>query len=251
MNLVANGFEAVIQNGSIELFTDNIDTGDLKQPVQNLAPGRYVRLRVRDNGKGVPPEDQESIFEPFFSKKKMGRSGTGLGLTVAWSTVREHGGTITLSSDLSGSEFAVYLPATDEEPEQAAADQPLAEFLGNGQHILVVDDEAQLREIASHMLAVLNYRTTTVSSGEEALAFLEDGAADLVLLDMQMGSGLNGEETYERICTMNPSQKAIIVTGYSTSREVAATLRRGAGGFVKKPFSMIELGRALRQELLR
>lgn len=249
MNLMTNAFEAVGAGGRVTIAIDNVAAAEAAVLLPEMPSMRYVRLRVGDSGAGIAPEDQERIFDPFFTKKKMGRNGTGLGLTVVWNTVREHGGTVTVASGPAGTEFAVYLPATEKPVEPATAPDELVDLCGHGELILVVDDEEQLREISVTMLRTLKYRAAAVGSGEEAIAYLENASVDLLLLDMLMEPGLSGRETFELVRRRWPGQKAVIATGFSSTHEVQATLRQGAGGFIKKPYSLTELGRALRREL--
>jgi len=113
-----------------------------------------------------------------------------------------------------------------------------------------VDDEEQLRDIAQQILHSLNYSVSTVSSGEEAVEFIKETPVDLVLLDMLMEPGINGYQTYQKIILVNKQQKAIIVSGFSESNDVKAVLKLGAGGFIKKPYSMRQLGMAVKQALI-
>jgi CheY-like chemotaxis protein len=250
MNLVINAFEAIKTQGKVEIATTNIEQTDVTAIADNLKPTSYVAFTVKDSGAGISDEDLKKIFDPFFSKKRLGRSGTGLGLTVAWNTIREHGGTITVKSNSKGTVFTVLIPATHASPLPKIPLSDLSNLQGNGEHILVVDDEEALREIAVKMLEVLCYKASSVGSGEEALAFLRSSLVDLVILDMQMDPGMGGRETYEQIKILHPQQKALITTGFSTSQDVELTLQQGAGSLIKKPYSIIELGQAVR-ELLR
>ena len=179
----------------------------------------------------------------------MGRSGTGLGLTVAWSSVQEHGGTIKVQSSSEGTMFTVYLPATKERPREKLKTGEKLKYCGHGEHILVVDDEKSIREIAAKMLELLHYRVSTVNSGEDALEFLENEEVDLLLLDMLMEPGMSGRETYEKICARWPKQRAIIASGYSASKDAEAVLHMGVGAFIKKPYSFDDLGSAIAQVL--
>ena len=120
---------------------------------------------------------------------------------------------------------------------------------GNGEHILVVDDEAQLRDIASQLLRSLGYKVDSVSSGELAIRFIMEKPVDLIVLDMLMEPGMRGSQAYEEIIKLYPEQKAIIVSGFSESDDVKATIKLGAAGFIKKPFSMDELGQAVKEAL--
>jgi DNA-binding NtrC family response regulator len=125
----------------------------------------------------------------------------------------------------------------------------LTPIRGRGETILVVDDEEQQRDITAQLLNNLGYNATTAASGEEAIALLQESRVDLVILDMIMSPGFNGKETYERIIAMHPGQKAIISSGFSQNTEVKAAQRLGAGGFICKPFTMEQLGKAVYDEL--
>lgn len=124
-----------------------------------------------------------------------------------------------------------------------------ANLLGSGESILVIDDEQMQRKLLSELLKVLGYQTATVASGEEALTFLDKEAVDLVLLDMCMDPGMNGRQTYESILKIHPGQRAIIISGYSESEEIDRTLKLGAREFVRKPYTIMELGRAVKNGL--
>lgn len=249
MNLVINAFEAIAAVGEVTVSTANIDSEAIAAVTDTLKPADYVAVTVRDSGTGISEEDRARIFDPFFSKKGLGRSGTGLGLTVAWNSVREHGGTILVDSDAHGTVFTVILPATDAALETDDRPSEAADIRGMGEQILVVDDEESLRDIAAGMLTHLGYQVFIAASGEGALAFLEARQVDLVLLDMQMAPGISGRETFALIRERQPRQKALIASGFSTGRDVELTLQLGAGAFIKKPYSMVELGRAVREVL--
>jgi len=127
----------------------------------------------------------------------------------------------------------------------------LDQYLGAGQTILVVDDIEGQRQLAASMLAKLNYKVATVSSGEEAVAYLQSHGADLMLLDMIMEPGIDGLETYRRVLEINPRQKAIILSGYTETEQVKKVQEMGAGGFVRKPYALEKLGLAIQKELSR
>ncbi len=242
MNLLLNAVEAVGDNpkGYVEIETERPNLSQDTLDTLNLSPGEYVRILIKDNGSGISSHDVKKIFEPFYSKKILGRSGTGLGLTVVWSVVNEHYGAVDVDSSEQGTTFTIYLPATDDDSAEKAQNGDQFEDRPTG-HILVVDDEPQLRDIASTMLKSFGYTTKTVNSGEEAIAILQKEIFDLVLIDMMMEPGMNGRQTYEKIIKINPGQKALIASGYSENHDVKRALELGAGGFIKKPYSMREL----------
>jgi signal transduction histidine kinase/ActR/RegA family two-component response regulator len=243
MNLVINAMEAQPEGGAIRIATANLlQDGPLEGPC--------VRLRIEDDGVGISPEDQKKIFEPFYTRKVMGRSGTGLGMTVVWGTVQDHHGCITLRSELGrGSTFDLYFPATTDLAQPAGGSLPAAAYQGHGERILVVDDLEEQRTLASEVLVQLNYQAVTVPSGEAALDYLRTGSADLVLLDMIMDPGMDGLATYREILRLHPGQKAIILSGFAESDRVLEAISLGAGGHLKKPFTIESLGQALRNEL--
>ncbi len=250
MNLVSNASEAIEDEGHVTISTSNRYIDAPISKYEDVNAGEYVVLTVVDDGPGIAPENLDRIFEPFFTKKVMGKSGTGLGLAVVWNTVQDHSGYIDVKSDKHGSRFELYFPITREEPVRKASSVSLNELKGSGELILVVDDINSQREISCKMLESLGYRHIAVSSGEEAIEYLKNNRVDLVLLDMIMAPGISGRETYERIAKLNPGQKAVIVSGYSETEDVVAIQNLGAGKYVKKPFSLETLGAGIKGELL-
>jgi CheY-like chemotaxis protein len=249
MNLVSNAVESIKGSGRVTLSTTNRYMDRPLRGYDDVAVGEYVVLSVSDDGLGISPDDLKRIFEPFYTKKVMGRSGTGLGLAVVWNILMDHKGYIDVLTSDKGTTFELYFPATRE--AMPAKDLPPAaqSYKGRGQRILVVDDEANQRDISCRMLEVLGYRPQAVSSGEDAVAYLQNLPVDLVLLDMIMDPGMNGRETYEQIVKMHPGQKAVIVSGFAETEDVLEAQRLGAGRFLKKPVTLERLGLAVKQEL--
>jgi CheY-like chemotaxis protein len=214
--------------------------------------GDYVVLTVSDTGMGIHPDEINKIFEPFYTKKVMGRSGTGLGMAVVWGTVKDHKGYIHVESGLGdGTVFKLYFPVTRKQHAQHQYDNKSIDYQGKGESILVVDDAPQQRDIASKILSQLGYSVKTVESGEKAVAFLKKDPVDLVVLDMIMPPGIDGLETYERIIELNPTQKAIIASGYSETDRVKKAQQLGAGKYVKKPYTVQKIGLAVKAELAK
>jgi PAS domain S-box-containing protein len=249
MNLVSNAVESIKGRGRVTLSTSNRYLDRPLRGYDDVAVGEYVVLTVADDGQGISLDDLKRIFEPFYTKKVMGRSGTGLGLAVVWNIMLDHKGYIDVRTGGEGTTFALYFPATREELPAKGFPETAQPHKGRGQRILVVDDEASQREISCRMLEVLGYRPQAVSSGEEAVAYLETGAVDLVLLDMIMDPGMNGRATYEQIVKLHPGQKAIIISGFAETDEVLEAQRLGAGQFLKKPVTLGKLGLAVKEEL--
>ena len=250
MNLISNAAEAIAEGGEVSIATEN---AYLYQPLPGYADvreGDYVVIRVKDNGQGISAEDKEKIFEPFYTKKVMGRSGTGLGLAVVWGTVKDHQGYITVDSEPGkGSIFTLYLPATHEEPVRHRKKANLDALKSNGESVLVVDDVTEQREVAASLLETLGYRVVTVASGEEAMQYLKNSEVDLLILDMLMDPGIDGLETYRRVLHIRPGQKAVVVSGYSETDRVKETLRLGASEYIRKPYTLEKIGTALRKAL--
>ena len=251
LNLTLNAMEASGQSGTVTISTKNryIDT-----PVRgydNVRPGEYVILSVKDTGEGIAPQDLEHIFEPFYTKKIMGRSGTGLGLAVVWNTVQDHDGYIDVITSPEGTCFEIYFPATRDVPEHVIEKDSMNLSRGNGETVLVIDDEDYQRDIAYALLKHLGYKPHTVASGEEAIEFLSKSPVDLLLLDMIMNPGISGRQTYEQIIRMYPGQPAVIASGFSKTEDVKHTQKLGAGCFIKKPYTLTQLGTAVARELKR
>jgi len=257
MNLVLNGVEetALQETGHVTISTANHyidnspDIEDSSAEGPELPCGEYVMLCVSDNGSGIPGELHKKIFDPFFTQKEMGRSGTGLGLTVVLNTVQNHKGNIRVISSENGTRFELFFPAIRKELPLKEEVNCLAEIKGRGQRILIVDDLADQRKIAGTILKNLGYQVFTVADGMDAVTFVKENAVDLVILDMIMEPSISGLETYKLIKKINPGQKAIIASGHSESEEVLMTRDLGAGAFVKKPYTILDMGIAVKEEL--
>jgi PAS domain S-box-containing protein len=251
-NLVSNASESMKTGGIVTIKTANQYLDKPIQGYDEVREGDYVVLSVSDTGEGIPAADLKRIFEPFYTKKVMGRSGTGLGLAVVWGTMKDHHGYINVESEEGkGNIFTLYFPVTREDISAERIAVAISEYMGKGESILVVDDVKGQRDLAAEMLQTLNYNVTTVSSGEEALAYLKEHQADLMVLDMIMDPGMDGLDTYRSVLEIHPKQKAIIVSGFSETNRVNAAQALGAGAYVRKPYVIEKLGLAVRNELER
>ena len=250
MNLVSNAAEAMPDGGKILISTEN---RYIDRPIRGydyVEEGDYVVLIVSDTGVGISSEDIKRIFEPFYTKKVMGRSGTGLGMAVVWGTVKDHKGYIDVqSTEGKGTTFTLYFPVTRKELSKDESLLSMEDYIGKGESILVVDDVVEQRDLASVMLKRLGYSATTVSSGEEAVEYMKNNSADLLVLDMIMDPGIDGLDTYRQILELHPGQKAIIASGFSETDRVRQAQKLGAGAYVKKPFLLERIGVAVRDEL--
>ena len=250
MNLAINAYESMDSTGKVTITTKNCYIDGRKIGTTDVSEGEYVHLRIADTGTGIAAEDLPRIFEPFFTRKKLGHSGSGLGLAVVWGSVQDHQGAIDVHSSLGqGTTFDVYLPASREaivqQGDQVARDRLRAQ----GETILVVDDVPLQREIAQQLLASLGYQVHVVESGEAAVDYLENHSVDLVVLDMIMVDGMDGLDTYRAIKKLNPQQKAVIASGFAETARVREAQRIGAGAYIKKPFLLATMAQAIREEL--
>ncbi|MFH0995900.1 MAG: ATP-binding protein [Pseudomonadota bacterium] len=252
MNLVTNAAEAMPDGGVIRIQTENVYIDRPIEGYDAIREGDYVVLTITDTGIGISPDDKEKIFEPFYTKKMMGRSGTGLGMAVVWGAVKDHNGYINVETGKGkGTRFTLYLPVTDKEELRLAPGTALENLRGNGEKILIIDDISEQLDIASEILTHLGYVTTAVSSGELAVAYMRYHDCDLLILDMIMEPGIDGLETYRRILEHHPDQKAVIASGYSENSRVAEVQRLGAGAYIKKPYTVEKLAGTVRSELDR
>jgi signal transduction histidine kinase len=253
MNLISNAAEAMPLGGQIVITTES---QYIERPIkimennEEIKEGEYVILKVSDRGVGLSWEDLQKIFDPFYTKKKMGRSGTGLGMTVVWGTAKDHQGYIDAESTLGqGTVFTLYFPVTREELSTNHSLISPEEYRGKGESILVVDDVKEQREMVSMALKTIGYSISKVSSGEEAIQFINNNSVDLIILDMIMDPGIDGLETFKRIREFRPNQKAIIASGYFDAETMDQCLHQGVGQFIKKPYNLEKIGLAVRQEL--
>jgi PAS domain S-box-containing protein len=249
LNLVANATEAIQDSGTVIVSTMNRYLDKPLKGYEDLRQGEYAVLAVYDDGLGLSTEDLDRVFEPFYTKKIMGRSGTGLGLAVVWNTVQDHGGYVNVTSDEAGTIFELYFPISRCDVAAKMEQASWENYAGNLEAILVVDDEELQREIACGLLIKLGYSANAVSSGEEAIGYLKTHSVDLIVLDMIMFPGMSGRETYERIIKILPNQKAIIASGFAETEDVKAIQKLGAGKYIKKPFTLETLAIAVKEEL--
>jgi len=252
MNLLSNAAEAQPQGGIITISTESRYLDRPLKGYDTVAEGEYVVLTVEDQGEGIDNSDLHRIFEPFYTKKVMGRSGTGLGMAVVWGTVQDHKGYIDIHSEVGvGTTCKLYFPMTRDEIAGSVDNVSIEKLKGNKETILVVDDMEDQRDIAFRILSALNYSVRSVASGEEALVFLKEDKVDLVILDMIMDPGIDGLETYRRILELHPNQKAIIASGFAETKRVREAMVLGVGEYIKKPYLIDKMGAAVKNELAR
>jgi PAS domain S-box-containing protein len=249
MNLCVNARDAMPNGGRLTISAENF-TADEHYARMNLEAkaGSYIIVTVRDTGLGMSPETQERIFEPFFTTKELGK-GTGLGLSTVMGIVKGHGGFIRVWSEVGrGTEFQIYLPAvaTEEYQRQTELDAPY----GNGELILVVDDEAGVREATKTSLEAFNYKVIAASDGIEAIATYAEhrDRIDLILIDMLM-PGMDGITTIRTLQKLNPQAKIIATSGLALQEKLHGMTDIEIEAFLAKPYTAQELLQTIKQVL--
>ncbi len=240
MNICLNGRDAMSRGGTLTVRTKNIHL-EIKdvQFLLDVPPGEYVRISVSDTGMGMDRETQERLFEPFFTTKE---KGTGLGLALAYGIIKKHGGFIQVFSEPGkGSTFEVNLPACMSE-ETCVKKKDIVGLRRGTETILVIDDEAMVKQLAKDVLKRYGYTVLTAASGAEAIDLFRQRSAeiDAVILDMVMPA-MEGREVFRRLQEIKPGVKVIISSGYSHDRDADDLIEQGARSFVQKPFRIAEL----------
>lgn len=251
MNLCVNARDAMPQGGSLTIAAENCmvdETNPLEVSYMSVKPGPYIAVTVADTGIGIPPEILDRIFEPFFTTKAVGQ-GTGLGLATVMGIIKSHGGAMTVSSQVGqGTEFKLFLPAVEDSVNLIQA-APYLPF-GRGEWILVVDDEAPIREIAKNVLKAYNYQVLVAEDGVDAIALYAQYKEDirLVLVDMMMPL-MNGNSTIRALRKLNPAVKIVASSGVLEGSAGLESLNTEVQGFLPKPYTTQELLVALDQAL--
>jgi len=249
-NLVINAIQAMPQGGTIEITGENIKVGNHGR--LPLETGNYVKVSIKDKGTGIPEKYLQKIFDPYFTTKQQ---GSGLGLATAYSIVNNHHGQISAESKLGeGSTFHVYLPASDQKIMQQPKE--ITELLSGKGKILVMDDEAMVREVLGMMLLTLGYEAKFAEDGVEAIELFSQaqGSADpfaAAILDLTVPGGMGGKEAMERFLEIDPQVKAIVSSGYFDDPIMADFQKYGFAGVIAKPYKVAELGKVLNQVLTK
>ena len=247
-NLAVNAQQAMPAGGILTIGAENVIlTAEQARQMTLSEPGKYIKLTVQDSGTGIPSNALNKIFDPYYSTKQ---TGSGLGLSTAYSIINNHHGTIAVSSVQSqGSTFLIYLPAAQETttvPQNSLFDMP-----GEGR-VLVMDDEESIRLLVGEMLRHLGYEVQCVAEGKEALeryqeAYHTHQPFNAVILDLTVPGGLGGKDTIEKLRQFDPQVKAIVSSGYSNDPVLSRYSTFGFHGVVAKPFRLAELSQVLHQ----
>lgn len=245
LNLALNARDAMPEGGELSFSSANIEFRE-RDKNRDLIPGNYLQICVTDTGTGMNEEVKSRLFEPFFTTKQRGK-GTGLGLAATYGAIKNHGGSISVYTEINrGTTFRVLLPGGNSEGE---ANMPFnstsGRIPGNG-NILLVDDEAVVREATARMLEDLGYKVLECRDGEEALDLFRaiSHDVDAVVLDMVMPK-LAGPETFEAMRAIKPDIKVLLASGFSINGAASGLLKAGAAGFLQKPYQIEELSQKL------
>lgn len=243
MNLCVNARDAMPEGGILRIFAENLFIDDNFARINIEAKvGPYIVINVSDTGTGISPKIKDKIFEPFFTTKERGK-GTGLGLSTSLGIVKSHGGFITVYSEVGkGTIFKVYLPAITTIETRKAEDRQSELPSGHGETILVVDDEAQIRDITRLILEKHGYKVITANDGKEAVALYSEHRKEikLVLMDMMM-PGMDGEKGIRELQKVNPEIKTIAVSGLAEKDKLEKIANAHVNAFLAKPYTSEKL----------
>ncbi|WP_100085450.1 ATP-binding protein, partial [Nitrospirillum viridazoti] len=255
INLVVNARDAMPKGGRLTIVTGNLHTTEpIRHETEEMPPGDWVVVEVIDTGIGIPPENLQRIFEPFFSTKEVG-SGTGLGLSTVYGIVRQTGGFVFVESKPGeGAKFSIHLPRLDEKalaqaaPAEESKDKAAADLTGMGT-VLLVEDEDAVRVFGARALRNKGYTVLEARSGEEALDLLQGergGDVDLIVTDVVMPQ-MDGPTMIEQVRRFRPDVKVIFISGYAEDR-FRHSLKDGAVvDFLPKPFSLKQLAAKVKE----
>ena len=253
-NLVVNADQAMPNGGTIYVSCDNFcyDVNDVLIP--DLAPGDYVRVRIRDEGVGIPEKYLKRIFDPYFTTKP---KGNGLGLATAYSIIKNHNGLMTVESRVHlGSTFTIYLPAAIEQEEEIPIEAPAKltpELSGTGR-VLVVDDEDAIRDLVEFTLTRLGYEVSQAATALQGVELYQEKLRvgkrfDLVILHLTLPGGMGGKEALKKLLEIDPTVNAIVSSGYATDATMSRYQDFGFRGCIAKPYEAAELGKIVHETI--
>jgi signal transduction histidine kinase/CheY-like chemotaxis protein len=246
LNIYINAWQAMPEGGELYLRTENLVLDGRRMNLFPTTPGKYVKISIRDTGRGMDEATMQRIFEPFFTTKEIG-TGTGLGLASAFGIIKNHNGYIDVRSKPGqGAIFAIYLPATDEKVREY--EKKAVEMVSGSETVLLVDDEKSILEACTSMLERMGYRVMVARGGNEALAIYRKHQAeiDLVILDIIMPD-MSGGEVFDHLLSINPEVRVLLSSGYSIEDQAAEIMGRGCDGFIQKPYQLEQLHLNIRE----
>ncbi len=250
-NIIINAKHAMPNGGTVTIQCANVQH-TTTETLGDTHKGDYVRIAIEDTGVGIAEDVIDKIFDPYFTTKQ---NGNGLGLAICHSIIAKHDGILTVDSlSNKGTTFTIYLPAIRSTKYKNQAECPAVTAAGKAAHVMIMDDEEMLLEIAQSMLTLLGHTSIPVKNGEQALDHYQssqDGGVpiDLVIMDLTIPGSMGGQETAEKLLRINPKAKIIVASGYSTDPIMANYRRYGFTAAVAKPFTLDELSRAIASAL--
>ena len=246
LNILINAWQAMPEGGDLYIQTKNEILYENFVRAYGVAPGKYIKISIRDTGIGMDEKTMNRVFDPFFTTKKKER-GTGFGLASAYGIIKNHNGIITVESAKDkGTTFHVYLPASD---KPVIEEQKYEQKISVGSEtVLLVDDETMIIDVSVQMLKKMGYDVLTANNGREAIEIFKQNndRVAIVILDLIM-PGMGGGEVYERLKEIDSNVKVLLSSGYSINGQAAEILNRGCDGFIQKPFKLNELSYKLRE----
>ena len=248
LNMYINAWQAMPDGGELYLETRIVTLDDEYCKPHRVKPGRYVQASVTDTGIGMDEAIRQRVFDPFFTTKEKSR-GTGLGLASAYGIIKNHGGMISVYSEINrGTTFNIYLPISKKAIHQDIA--PEEKISRGSETILLVDDEEMIIGVGQAMLENLGYRVVVANGGEEAIEAVNNmgNEIDLVILDLIM-PGIDGGKAFDRIREIQPGMLVILASGYAINDQANEIMRKGCNGFIQKPFNIYELSSKVRKML--
>jgi len=248
LNMYVNAWQAMPTGGQIYLQTAVVRLDEAFCTPHQVQAGSYAKVSITDSGIGMSKEVQRQVFDPFFTTKEKIR-GTGLGLASSYGIIKNHGGFITIYSEIGrGSTFNIYLPISLKAVREE--NSPNHEILKGVETILLVDDEQMIADVGKAMLEKLGYRALTADGGLAAIEMVEntDQDIDLVILDIVMPD-MDGGTTFDRIRKARPTLPVLLSSGYAIDEKANTIMQRGCNGFIQKPFNISELSKKIRQVL--
>ncbi|SDN40562.1 PAS domain S-box-containing protein [Desulfonauticus submarinus] len=248
-NTIKNSVEAIDSQGEVKITLKVIRLKETLQGYETIPAGEYVYLSIEDTGKGISPQVLSHIFEPFFSQKPLGQSGTGLGTTVIWNVIKDMKGYIDVKSKLGkGTIFSFYLPLSKEKiPTIPKNSNVNLQYLpAYNLKVLVVDDKKEQRDLAKTVLEEFSCKVETATNGQETFDKLQNKSFDLIMLDVLLENE-NGIDIAEKILKIDSEQKIILVTGYAETEKIEQALKLGVLTYIKKPYTLEKIYQTLKK----
>ena len=248
LNIFINAWQAMPEGGDLYIQTTNEILYENFVRAYGVAPGKYIKISIRDTGIGMDEKTMNRVFDPFFTTKEKGR-GTGFGLASAYGIIKNHDGIINVESvKYRGTTFYLYLPASDKPVIEERKEEQIISV--GSETVLLVDDESVVIDVSVQMLKKMGYTVLPAHNGREAIEIFKQNKEKvaIVILDLIM-PGMNGGEVYERLKEIDPHVKVLLASGYSINGQAAEILNRGCDGFIQKPFKLNELSFKMREIL--